>query len=170
MKIQNQKTRKLEPWTRESFPCQTYQSSRILMVDDDPCLCELNAEVLRRHCYEVTTSKDGESGWEELQINPYHLLITENNLSGITGVGLVKKLRSADMPLPVIVITGTLPSWQSAEYSWLLKATKLLKPYTIEDLLDLVKKVLDETAGVRAEMVLPRRWQSQPPLNRLRLC
>ena len=138
----------------ESLQCQTYPASRILMVDDATYLGELNAEVLRRHGYDVNTARDGEAGWEELQTNRYHLLITENDLPGLTGVGLVKKLRAACMPLPVIVVTGTLPGWKSPQYAWLLKATKLLKPYNFNDLLGLVKRVLADAASVRAEVAL----------------
>ena len=46
------------------------------------------------------------------------------------------------MPLPVVMVIDSLPSWQSAEYPWLLKATKLFKPYSFEDLLGLLKKMV----------------------------
>jgi DNA-binding response OmpR family regulator len=166
--MQNEKS--LGPGNRAiaSFQCPTYPPLRILMVDDDPYLCEINAEVLRRHSYEINTVRDGEAGWDELQTNHYHLLITENDLPRLTGVGLVKKLRAACMPLPVIMVTGPLPTWESPHYSWLLKATKLLKPYGFDELLGLVKKVLAETASARAAMAPSPRWQSQPLPNRFR--
>jgi hypothetical protein len=68
--------------------------------------------------------------------------------------------------LPIIIAIGTLPSWKSAEYPWLLKATKLFKPYAFEDLLGLVKSVLPVTARVRAEIVPAQYWQSQPSAGR----
>ena len=139
------------------------------MVNDDPCLCELNSEALWRHGYEVDVASDGKAGWEELQTNHYNLLITENDLFGLTGVGLVMKLRSACMSLPVIIAVGILPSWKSAEYPWLLKATKLFKPYAFEDLLGLVKSVLPQIAGVRAEVPREPSRRSQPAVECLRL-
>jgi len=156
--MQTEKFGKLDNSTNDS-PHQAYPPARILLVDTDPCVCELNAEGLRRHGYEVGIASDGKAGWEELQVNRYNLLITENDLPGLTGVGLVKKLRSASMPLPVIIAVGILPSWKSAEYPWLLKATKLFKPFNFEDLLRLVKSVLPEPAGVRAAMVPVQYWQ-----------
>ena len=148
----------------ESLQCQTDPPLRILMVDDDSRRCRLNAKVLQRHNYEVNTAADGQAGWEELQTNRYHLLITENDLPRLTGVGLVKKLHSACLPVPVIVVTRTLPARKSPEYSWHLKATKLFKPYRFDELLGLVKKVLAETACARAEIAPPTR-QSQSPSN-----
>lgn len=152
-----------------SLQCQSYPPGRILIVDDDTCLGELNAEVLRRHGYEVKTARDGQAGWEELQTNHYHLLITENDLPGLTGVGLVKKLRSACMPLPVIMVTEALPSWKSPEYSWLLKATKLLKPYSYEELLRMVINVLNAAVNTRHKVAPPPLWRLCPRANRLRL-
>ena len=164
--MQTEKSGLLANSASELLQCLTDPPLRILMVDDDSRLCRLNAEVLRRHNYEVTTAGDGQAGWDELLTNRYHLLITENDLPCLTGVGLVKKVHSACMPLPVIVVTGTLPARKSPEYSWLLKATKLFKPYRFDELLGLVKKVLAETACARAGTA-PPIWQSQPLSNRL---
>jgi DNA-binding response OmpR family regulator len=155
------KSHKLESLTSVSLQCQPYLPGRILMVDDDPYLRQLNAEGLRRHGYEVNMAADGETGWEELQCNRYNLLITENDLPRLTGVGLVKKLRSACMPLPVIMAITTLPTWQSAQYPWLLHATKLLKPYTLEELLGMVKKILPTTTNIHAAFAPPPHRQSQ---------
>jgi DNA-binding NtrC family response regulator len=153
---------RLDHSANDSLPRLKYSPTRILMVDDDPCLVELNAEVLRRHGYEVDIACDGKDGWEELQTNRYNLLITENDLPRLTGVGLVMKLRSACMSLPVIIAVGILPSWKSAEYPWLLKSTKLFKPYASEDLLGLVKSILPVPARIRAEIAPAQNWQSQP--------
>ncbi len=164
--MQTEKSGVLANSAGESFQCQTDPPLRILMVDDDSHRCHLNAEVLRRQNYEVNTAADGQAGWEELQTNRYHLLITENDLPRLTGVGLVKKLHSACLPVPVIVVTRTLPARKSPEYSWLLKATKLFKPYRLDELLGLVRKVLAETACARTETASPA-WRSQPQSDRL---
>lgn len=157
----------MENWTNESLPRQTNPPSRILLLDTDRCLCDFHADALRRHGFLANTAPDAETGWEELQTNRYHLLITENDLPGLTGVGLIKQLRSACMSLPIIVAIRTLPPWKSAEYPWLLKATKLFKPYAFEDLLAQVKNNLLSTAGVRAAMAPAQNWQRQPYANHL---
>jgi DNA-binding response OmpR family regulator len=135
-----------------SLPNQTDPAGRILIVDDDTCRCELNAETLRRHGYSVTIAGDSEAGWEELQNNRYNLLITEHDLPGLTGAGLVRKLRSACMSLPVIMVVETLPSWRSADYPWFLKAAKLFKPYSFGELLESVKRILPPASNLRARI------------------
>ena len=96
-------------------------------------------------------------------------MITENELPRLSGVGMVKKLRSACMSLPVIIAVGVMPWWKSAECPWFLKAAKLFKPYAIEDLLGLVKSLLPVPARVRTGTVPVQKWQIQASAERLRL-
>ncbi len=131
------------------------------MVADDPRHCELNAERLRQQGYLVGLAGGSEAGWEKLQTNRYHLLIAEHDLPGLAGVGLLRKIRSACMPLPVIMVVKTLPSWRSAEYPWFLKVTKLFKPYSFGDLLHSVKQVLSP-AGTDPERITPPQPEVRP--------
>jgi DNA-binding response OmpR family regulator len=128
----------------DGFPlqCETNPPCRILVVNDDAGILRLNVEGLRRHGYEVGVAEDSYAGWLELQTKSYNLLITENELPGMSGVGLVRKLRLANMPLPVIIAIETMPAWQSSQYPWLLRASKLFKPYTVAALLGQVKNIL----------------------------
>jgi DNA-binding NtrC family response regulator len=127
----------------------------VLIVDTDPCRCALNAGVLRRQGYEVDAADDAQTGWAALQNNLYNLVIAENDLPGLSGVGLLKKLRSAGMTLPVIIAIEALPAWKSADYPWLLKSARLFKPYTFEDLLRLVNRTFAQTQRSPAETAPP---------------
>ena len=77
---------------------------------DAPFFCHRNAEVLIRQGYEVNAAEDGGVGWEELQLNHYHLVITERDLPGLDGMEMVRKLRSARLAMLVIVTTKKLPA------------------------------------------------------------
>jgi two-component system alkaline phosphatase synthesis response regulator PhoP len=118
------------------------------VVEDEPDIRRLNAEVLKRSGYEVDTAEDGRVGWETVSHAPdsYALLITDHNMPGLTGLALVKKLRDTRMTLPVIMATAALPSEDLfIRYPWLQPAAVLLKPYTIEELLVTVRKFLRAT-------------------------
>jgi DNA-binding response OmpR family regulator len=128
---------------------------RILVVDDDPYSRHLNADVLIRHGYEVNAAEDGATGWEELQANRYKLLITEHELPRLTGVKLLMKLRAARMALPVIVATGTLPKPDFTKRPRLQPTATLIKPFTPDELLATVNKVLGSTDSPR-EQLAPR--------------
>jgi DNA-binding NtrC family response regulator len=144
------------------FPlqCQANPSYRILVVNDDVDICRLIVQGLLRSGYQVGIAQDSRAGWLELQTNSYNLLITENELPGLTGVGLVKKLRLANMPLPVIIAIEMMPTWQASQYPWLLRANKIFKPYTVPALLDLVKNVLSTTNDSAIKLRRPQNLQA----------
>lgn len=116
----------------------------ILVVEDDPSIRELNSSLLERSGYVVDVAADGAAAWQALGADSYDLMITDNNMPKLTGVELLKKLHAARLDMPVIMATGKLPTEEFARYPWLQPTATLLKPYTIEDLLRAVKKVLRE--------------------------
>ena len=88
----------------------------------------------------------------------------------LTGVDLVKKLHAAHMALPVILVTGALPTEELKRHPWLQIDATLLKPYTVEDLLGTVTKVLRATVSAREQIEPLPNWRSQPSAEGLRLC
>jgi DNA-binding response OmpR family regulator len=130
---------------------------RILLVDDDFYIRELNAGVLIRFGYKVDTAADGADAWKALNEQSYDLLITDNRMPRVTGLELIKKLRSEDMTLPVILASGTLPVRELKLHPWLQLDATLPKPFTIAELLDTVKKVLQaaDSARIRVEKDFP---------------
>jgi DNA-binding response OmpR family regulator len=123
---------------------QTNPPDRILVVEDDKFFRRLNTETLARSGYQVDATVDGAAAWQALNTDSYDLLITDNSMPKVSGVELLKKLRVASMTLPVIMATGTLPEEEFTRYPWLQPAATLLKPYTGEEILRTVKKVLRE--------------------------
>jgi DNA-binding response OmpR family regulator len=141
--------------------CQKSLSRRILVVDDDIFIRQLNTQVLIRSGYEVDAAEDGAVAWDALQLNSYDLLITDNNMPKVSGIELLKKLHAARMALPVIMATGALPE-EFTGYPWLQPAATLLKPYTVAEFLGAVKEVLRATGVVGEEIVPLPVWPSQP--------
>jgi two-component system, OmpR family, response regulator len=115
---------------------------RILLVEDDAAVCRLNADVLASVGYAVDTAQDGESGWAALQTGRYDLLVTDNTMPGMTGLELIKKVRSEDIPMSVILASGTVPAEELTRIPWLQVNALLPKPYTIRELLRTVNQVL----------------------------
>src|SRR5580700_9115809 len=120
---------------------------RILLVDDDLYARDLNAGVLLRSGYDVDTAEDGAAAWKALNDVSYDLLITDNKMPRVTGMELIKKLRSEDMTLPVILASGAVPTEELKSHPWLQLEAVLPKPFTIAELLDTVEKVLGAAEG-----------------------
>jgi two-component system chemotaxis response regulator CheY len=125
--------------------CQTTPPRSILVVDDDCDIRRINAMVLRHAGYRVDTAEDGAVAWEALGDNSYDLMITDNNMPNLTGMELLKKLYASRMTLPSIMATGKMPEEEFARCPWLRPAATMPKPYAVEELLGVVKKVLRES-------------------------
>lgn len=123
---------------------QTNPPDHILVAEDDVLFRRLNTQVLLRSGYEVDAAADGAAAWQALNTDRYDLLVTDNSMPKMSGVELLKKLRAARMALPVILATRALPEAEFTRYPWLQPAATLLKPYTGEEILRTVKKVLRE--------------------------
>ena len=128
----------------------TNPAHRLLVIDDDIDVRQICAQVLISAGYQVDAAEDGAAGWEALHANSYDLLITDNNMPKLSGVELVKKLRSARMSLPVILASGTIPAAVGLQL-----AATLLKPFSATELLGIVKKVLSATTGSAREQLHP---------------
>jgi len=115
---------------------------RILVVDDNQDIRQLNSEVLMDSGYEVDTAEDGAVAWDALQLNPYDLLVTDNEMPNMSGIDLLDKLHAARKAVPVIMVSGTLPMEELSQHPWLQIEAMLLKPYTIAELLGTVEAVL----------------------------
>jgi CheY-like chemotaxis protein len=126
---------------------------RILVVDDDTDIRQLFSEVLIDSGYRVDTSEDGEAAWQALHAtrhdpDSYHLLIIDNNTRKLSGIELIKKLRSARMALPVILALGTTP----IDTEWLQLSVILQKPGPLDQSgIDLILKLC------LAPLILPAR-------------
>jgi DNA-binding NtrC family response regulator len=73
----------------------------------------------------------------------------------VSGNELLKKIHAARLTLPAIMATGFLPTWEFALHTWLQPVKMLLKPYSIDKLLNTVRWALSTTPTVGDEPWLP---------------
>jgi signal transduction histidine kinase len=81
---------------------------RVLVVDDEPDITEVLAEVLARDGHEVTTAGDGEAALAALAGDACDVLVTDLRMPGLDGAGLLRRLAAAPAARrpAVIVLTG----------------------------------------------------------------
>jgi len=146
-----------------SFQCPTGPICRILLVDDCSAIRQLITELLIYSGYEVDTAADGAAAWEALQMKPFNLLITDYDMPRLTGVELVRKLRSASMMLPVILTSGSVPTEELAQNPSLELAAILPKPFSPEELLGTMTNVLTATVSSPWQLGRLPDWRRQLP-------
>ena len=152
-----------------SLESLTTPPCRILLVDDDSGIRQFSSEALIRSGYRVDAAEDGAVAWEALQAGNFHLLITDNNMPRLTGVELVRKVRSARMAMPVIMATGRPPTEALDGTPPLELAAMLPKPFSLDELLKTVRRVLAESDSPRERMEPLQAWRTQPEARGLRL-
>jgi len=114
------------------------------VVEDVVLIRQLNSRALSLSGYAVDVAEDGAAAWQALNAGSYDLMITDNTMPKMSGVELLKKMRANRMVLPVIMATGVLPTAEFSRYPWLQPEATLVKPYTVEEMVHAVKKVLRE--------------------------
>lgn len=119
----------------------TLMSTRILVVDDEPMLCELVARMLRDEGYDVVKACDGQAGWELIRIaaESFDLVVTDSRMPGMSGIEFIRRLREDNPTLPIIHISG---SHVSTIYDLPSDVCTLFKPSDLPELVPSVRRLL----------------------------
>jgi CheY-like chemotaxis protein len=136
----------------ESSSLESRLPCRILVVEDDSIIRQLNEEWLTGEGYRVDVVPDGEAGWEALQLHDYDLMITDNSMPKMTGLELITKLHSTGLSLPVILASGGLSHKELKWSQGLQPAVILAKPYSKILLLNAVSGVLHTSERARPDV------------------
>jgi len=79
---------------------------RILVVDDEPSICHLIAQLLKGEGYQIDVNSSSADALEMIKRYNYHLLITDLKMPGIDGLELIQKAREQNPEIRVIMVTG----------------------------------------------------------------
>jgi CheY-like chemotaxis protein len=119
----------------------------ILVVDDEPDLRDLVAQVLESGGYQVLAAGSGQEALEQWAKRPgdVHLLLTDMVMpDGLTGRMLADRLRSEDPRLRVLYTSGYAAGMPGTELANMEEQNFLPKPYQPATLLQAVRECLDQ--------------------------
>lgn len=114
----------------------------ILVVDDDEMFRRMVASSVARVGYRVDMARDGEEGWKALCMKAYDLIITDNNMPKLNGLGLIRRLRSVSDEPPCILMSGDLPLPEPALQKIIQRGAVLEKPFSRRALIEKVYGLL----------------------------
>lgn len=141
-----------EVFERREEPPQG-QGELVLIVDDEPAICETTRRTLERHGYAVLHAGDGIEGLARFsaQQKNVRVVVTDFMMPLMDGVTLSRALRALSPELPIVVSSGGLFGKAGGEA---LRAYKELgirhilhKPHTAEVLLRTLGEILRPPAG-----------------------
>jgi len=116
----------------------------ILAVDDSASMRQMVSFTLKSAGYSVVEAVDGQDAWEKTGKSDFDLVLTDQNMPRLDGIGLTRKLR--DNPkfkaTPILILT-TESSDQMKQAGRAAGATGwLVKPFDPAKLIEVIKKVI----------------------------
>ncbi|MFH0823111.1 MAG: HD domain-containing phosphohydrolase [Pseudomonadota bacterium] len=117
--------------------------SRILVVDDEPQVCEVISRWLESEGYSCATAISGERAMEMLQSEPFDLVISDIMMPGMSGIDLLTFVKSMLPDTAVVMVTAVhdrdtaIMSFELGAYGY------IFKPFDFKDVLFNVANALE---------------------------
>ena len=116
----------------------------ILAVDDSASMRQMVSFTLKSAGYDVVDAVDGQDAFDKASKRRFDLVLTDQNMPRLDGIGLTKKLRDhpAFAATPILILT-TESSDQMKQAGRAAGATGwLVKPFDPAKLVEVIAKVI----------------------------
>ncbi|HEX4349246.1 MAG TPA: sigma-54 dependent transcriptional regulator [Verrucomicrobiae bacterium] len=117
--------------------------AKILLIDDDAGIIDTLSRVLKDEGFEVAIEKRGDDGIARAAKDTFNVVVTDLKLPGLNGLELVRQLHAARPRLPIILITAFGTTQTAIEATKFGAYDYLLKPFDIQQLLDLIHRAVN---------------------------
>lgn len=128
---------------------------RILVVDDELSVREILAEGLEAFGFETEMAADADEAMAILEKERFHLLLTDIDMPGRTGIDLMGDAKKLFPDLDVIMVTGVVDAKTAIRAIREGAADYLTKPFNLEE----VQIVVDRTFEKRRLIAENRSYQ-----------
>jgi CheY-like chemotaxis protein len=135
---------------------------RILVVEDEPTVAGLIADVLSQEGYIVDTVLDSREGLELTRTQAYDLVICDLRMPHLDGRGFYGELVLQESPLTnrLLFVTGDTVALHTSEFLKQSGSAHLAKPFLVEELKQVVEQTLAEAR--RQEHAATGTGQNEP--------
>ncbi len=118
--------------------------AKILVIDDDKIIREAVTDILEIFDVDVLTASTGAEGVEIFRTQQCEIdgVIIDRRMPQMSGLETLQLLRKIQSDVPVIMSSGYAEKAGETESNLEKPDAYLYKPYEIQDLIDIVKKVI----------------------------
>ena len=133
---------------------------KIMLVEDEKITRKTLTDILKKENYEVNSFSDGTEALNTLKQNNFDVVITDLRLPGTNGLDILKAAKEMNSRIIVIIITAYATVETAIESLKLGAYDYLLKPFSPEQLLSILKhieqlsKVLYENEKLKSRLEL----------------
>jgi DNA-binding response OmpR family regulator len=148
------------------------RGSRILVVEDEPTVAQLIADVLSEEGHMVDTVLDSREGLNLARARRYDLVICDLRMPHLDGRAFYRQLAHEESPLRqrLIFVTGDTLAPRTVDFLQRCGVPYLAKPFLVEELKNVVARSLERASGIAASSPDPGEREAprgQAPFNRL---
>jgi DNA-binding NtrC family response regulator len=113
----------------------------ILVVDDDPDVCEYLQDFLTSEGFAVTIVNDPTRALEALRDHEFHVAVLDLMMPKLSGIDLLSQIRQTDDDIAVIILTG-YPSLETAASSIEHDVSAYIrKPFSINEFREAIQRI-----------------------------
>ncbi len=106
----------------------------VLIVDDHQAMRRTIADIMRRLGFvNLSYAEDGQMAWDKLQKNVFELILLDWNMPRVTGIELLKQVRSSEedfSDIPILMVTAEAEREQVVEAIQSGATNYIVKPFT----------------------------------------
>ena len=131
--------------------------SKILIIDDEPAICESMQESLEFEGYDVQTATDPRKGQQMALDNHFDLIISDVKMPGIDGIELIHNLREQGIDSTICMMSA------HGNVETAVKAIRegafdfLEKPFMLDKLFVMVRNALERSALITETQHLKKK-------------
>jgi CheY-like chemotaxis protein len=130
-------------------PAPRGRGEHVLLAEDSPQVRQFTGRVLQEGGYRVTQASDGVEALERLTESPggFDVLVTDVAMPGMGGVELAQRCEELNLRIPVIFVSAYAEPALADEGVRASRSHWLKKPFSSDDLLLAVRRLLDRAGG-----------------------
>ena len=132
------------------------RKARVLVVDDENTVCKSCKKILTQEGYTVDVALSGQEALNKVKANGFDVVITDWKMPKIDGLDLARRIKTENASIAVILITGYPSLETSIEAIRSGISDYVPKPFTPEELSDVMLRALMKGHAVPADLVLDR--------------
>jgi two-component system OmpR family response regulator len=121
--------------------------ARLLVVEDEPNICELLAASLRYAGFDVLTASGGAEAVQAAQRHRPDLLVLDVMLPDMDGFDVVRRLRGGGSRIPVLFLTARDAMEDKVRGLTLGGDDYVTKPFSLDEVIARIRAVLRRTRG-----------------------
>ncbi|MEW6411835.1 MAG: sigma-54 dependent transcriptional regulator [Candidatus Zixiibacteriota bacterium] len=133
--------------------------ARILVIDDEDSMCNFMEIMLAKEGYSVDTAHSGIEGVNLIKENNYDLVIADLNMPEMSGIEVLKEVRSMNIEQDLIMMTAYASVDTAIEAMKHGAVDYITKPFKVDEIKLVIEKSISRKRLIKENVTLKKQLQ-----------